>query len=200
MSINFDIDIDFKTDFKCRDVFPQAVRASMVNKKDLLVAHPCGMYFQSMAVDTVTNLAAIPYEEAELLGFFKIDFLHLSAIDPIQTKQEIRDLSKKEPNWDLLLHEESVKKLFHINRHGVLLQQLKPQSVNDLADVLALVRPSKRYLIDRYSNTNNNDKCLLRAELYRKPTNDQIWFKKSHSIAYSLTIVMQMHLIEQGRL
>ena len=51
-----DIDIDFKTNFKCRDIFPQAVRASMI-KKDELVKHPCGMYFQQIAIDPVTDIA-----------------------------------------------------------------------------------------------------------------------------------------------
>lgn len=194
-----DIDIDFKTNFKCRDVFPQAVRASMV-KKDELVKHPCGMYFQTISTDPVTNLAAIPYEEAEILGFFKIDFLHLSAIDQIQSKQEIRDLSKQEPNWELLLHEENVLKLIQIHHHFPLLQKVKPHSVNELADCLALIRPSKRYLIERYAKINSVGRNTLREELYSKPVDGQIWFKRAHSIAYALTIVIQLHLIAQHKL
>lgn len=189
-----DIDIDFPSDFKCRDVFPQAVRASMVNKRGLLAPHPCGFLFQNMAVDSVTGFAAIPFEEAEILGFFKIDFLHLSAINPIQSKQEIRDLSNKDPNWDILLDDNHVKKLFHINRHGVLLRQLNPQSVNDLADVLALIRPAKKHLVDDYMRNKES----TRLQLYTK--SGDYYFKRSHAIAYSLTIVIQMHLIEQGRL
>jgi hypothetical protein len=184
MGFNVDIDIDFQSGFQCQDIFPQAVRASMVNKKDYLVPHPCGFYFQNIDIDPVTELAAIPYEESEILGYFKIDFLRLSAIDPIQSKQEIRDLSKKEPDWDLLSIEENVFKLAHISKYYSLLQKLNPRSVNDLADILALIRPSKRHLIDRFAKTNLKNKEELRKELYSKPIDGQIWFKKSHSISY----------------
>lgn len=196
----FDIDIDFQSDFNPNNIFPEAVQASMVNKKNELVKHPCGQYFQKMAIDPVTGLAAIPYEEAEVIGYFKIDFLHLSHIDPFQSKKEIRDLINKEPNWDLLLEEENVKKLFHINKNYELLSKVNPHSINDLAAILALIRPSKRYLQSRYINTIPEKRYLLTEELYIKPLKGEIWFKKAHSIAYALTIVLQMHLIEQGRL
>lgn len=189
----FDIDIDFKSDFNPNTLFKQAVPASMV-KKGVLSKHPCGQYFQHIAKDPVTNLAAIPYEEAEQLGYFKIDFLHLSHLDPFRDKQEIRDLINKEPNWDLLLEEENVIKLFHINKHYNLLQQLRPRTVQELADSLALIRPGKKQLLDAYLH----NKELVRKQLYTKT--DKYYFKRSHAIAYSLIIVAQLHLISQGRL
>lgn len=190
-----DIDIDFKVDFDANKIFPNAVQASMV-KNNELVRHPCGQYFQHIAVDQVTGLAAIPYEEAEILGYFKIDFLHLSHLEPIQSKQEIRDLIKKEPNWDLLLDEQQVQKLFHINRHYDLLYRVRPSSVEELADCLALIRPSKKHLVNDYLR----NKEYVRRHLYTKTDQDKYYFKKSHSLAYALTIVIQLHLIEQGRI
>lgn len=189
-----DIDIDFQSDFDPSTIFKQSVQASMVNKKNELVKHPCGRYFQKMAIDSVTGFAAIPYEEAEVLGYFKIDFLHLSHIDPFLSKQEIRELSKKDPNWNLLNDENNVKKLLHINRQYELLQKVNPHSVDDLADVLALMRPGKRQLLPRYL-TNKKE---ARKWLYAKTENYS--FKRSHAIAYALTIVLQLHLIEQNRL
>jgi hypothetical protein len=195
-----DIDIDFKSGFDPNKIFKEAVRASMVNKKNELVKHPCGQYFQKMATDEVTGLAAIPYEEAEVLGYFKIDFLHFSALDPINNKSEIRRLINKEPNWDLLLSEENVLKLTHIKKHFALLNMINPQSVDDLADVLALIRPSKRYLITQYINNSQEKRRQMRVILYSKPPSGEIWFKRSHAISYALTIVLQMHLLEQQRL
>lgn len=195
-----DIDIDFQSNFVCQDIFPQAIQASMVNNKNELVKHPCGQYFQKMAIDQITGLAAIPYEEAKLFKYFKIDFLHLSVLDPIRSKEEIRNLINKEPDWTLLKDEENVKKLFHINRQYELLSKVNPHSVNDLSAILALMRPSKRYLINRYINMNYEKRYLLDKELYEKPKNGEIWFKRAHAIAYSLTIVLQLHLISQGRL
>ena len=188
-----DIDIDFPTDFDPLDYFDQAVRASMVKKEDLS-KHPVGAYFQNIPKDKLTGLAAIPYEQAEELGYFKIDFLHLSILDNFGSKDEIRALVNIEPDWTLLQDEEVVEKLFQIHRHYKVLKQIKPTSAQELADCIALIRPGKRHLLDAYTK----NKELIRQELYRKPDDDQYYFKKSHAIAYALTIVLQLHLIKGG--
>ena len=194
-----DIDIDFQTTFDPRRVIKQAIPASMV-KNGVLSKHPCGHYFQSIPVDSITQLAAIPYEEAEAVGYFKIDFLHLSTLDNFKSKDEIRRLIAIPPKWDLLLDQSVVERLFQISRHHELLYALAPQSVDELADCIALIRPSKIHLIDRYIKATNQGRGLLRVPLYTKPTNGKNWFKRAHAIAYSLTIVLQLHLIAQGRL
>jgi len=188
-----DIDIDFPTEFDPLDYFDQAVRASMVKNNDLK-KHPVGAYFQNMPKDKITDLAAIPYEQAEELGFFKIDFLHLSLLDNFDNKDEIRALVKIEPDWNLLLNEEVVGKLFQIHRHYKILNQIKPTSVQELADSISLIRPGKRNLLNAYIK----NKELIRQELYRKPDDGQYYFKKSHAISYALTIVLQLHLIKGG--
>lgn len=189
-----DIDIDLQTTFDPRLLMKQAIPASMVKNGDL-VKHQCGHYFQAIPVDPVTNVAAIPYEQAEELGYFKIDFLHLSLLDGFNSKSEIRQLLQKQPNWELLQDETHVSKLFHLHRHADLLQRVKPQSVQELADCLALIRPGKKQLLDQY--LRNKDK--VRPVLYTKAENGYS-FKRSHAISYALTIVLQLHLIEQGRL
>ena len=90
-----DIDLDLKTDFDPLELF-DAVRASMI-KNDDLIKHNVGVYFQSIPVDSMTGLAAIPYKQAEEEGYFKIDFLHLSLLDVFDSKEEIRELLKLEP-------------------------------------------------------------------------------------------------------
>lgn len=188
-----DIDIDFKPPFNPKTVFPQAVPASMVRDGEL-VKHPCGQYFQHIAVDDMTGWSAIPYEEAEVMGFFKIDFLHLSILDYFESKHEIRALLKAEPNWDLLLDEHQVSKLFQISKHHKILTKTKPRSVIELADVVALIRPNKRHLLDDYMR----NKTKIRPLLYRQGPDDKSSFKRSHSLAYASTIVLQLHLIEAG--
>ena len=96
-----DIDIDFKPDFNPLDYFKDAVRASRVEKGELR-PHPAGAYLQEMPKDPLTNLAAIPFDEAEELGYFKIDFLHISLLEDFESKEEIRALLKLEPDWSLL--------------------------------------------------------------------------------------------------
>ena len=92
-----DIDIDFPTAFDPRTVMKQAIPASMVRNGEL-VKHNCGHYFQAIPVDAPTNIAAIPYDQAAELGYFKIDFLHLSCLDVVKDKTELRELSKKAPD------------------------------------------------------------------------------------------------------
>jgi len=190
-----DIDIDFPSNFDLNNVIKEAVPASMV-KKGELSKHPCGYYFQTIPVDPHTNLAAIPYKEAMDLGYFKIDFLHLSLLDNFASKQEIRDLLKIEPDWKLLTDINVVPKLFQLHRNHSLLSKVRPQSVIEIADCIALIRPGKREYLEPYLI----DREKVRPYLYRGEEDDKSSFKKSHAIAYSLTVVLQLHLIAQGRL
>ena len=187
-----DIDLDLKTDFDPLEIF-DAVRASMI-KNETLIKHNVGVYFQDMPVDSMTGLAAIPYEQAEDVGYFKIDFLHLSLLDDFDSKQQIRDLLKIEPDWSLLTQEAVVEKLFQIRKQFTLVAKLAPKSVIELADCIALMRPGKRYLVDAYQK----DKTLIREELYKKPEDGKYYFKKGHAISYALNIVLQLHLIKGG--
>lgn len=186
-----DIDIDFQSSFDPRSLLPQAIPASRVHKGEL-VKHPCGFYFQNVAVDDQTGLSAIPYEPAEQEGYIKIDFLHLSLLDEFKSKNEIRRLMQKQPKWELLQDPEHVSTLFQIHKHADLLSRVKPSSVEELADCIALIRPGKKHLLEQYLK----DKRSTRAELYRKDTSGY-YFKRSHAISYALTIVLQLHMIER---
>lgn len=188
-----DIDIDFPTHFDPQQHFKNAVAASMV-KNNELVKHPCGQYFQHIPVDKQTGLSAIPYEEAEVLGYFKIDFLHLSLLDQFSSKTEIRQLVKKDPDWSMLLDPTVVEKLFQIHRHYDLLSKVKPQSVEELGDCIALIRPGKKHLLAPYLK----NKTATRVELYRK-SDDGYYFKRSHALSYALTITLQLHLLKREK-
>ena len=65
---------------------------------------------------------------------------------------------------------------------------MKPTSVEQLAAVLAVIRPAKRHLIGKDWNTVMN-------EVWIKPDSDEYFFKKSHAHAYAVAIVVQMNLI-----
>lgn len=186
-----DIDIDTQSSFNAQQVFKHSVAASIV-KNQKLSRHPCGTYFQQIPVDPVTNLAAIPFKEAEELGYFKVDFLHLSSLDKFTSKQQIRGLLKKEPNWSLMQIPSVVAQLSHLANYIDLVRRVKPQSIQEVADILALIRPSKLYLLEAYVK----DRDLVRDELYTKPKDkNAMWFKRSHSVAYAHNIVLQLHLI-----
>lgn len=189
-----DIDIDFQSDFDPTKIIEHAIPASRV-EGTRLVKHACGHYLQTMPVDEYTGVAAIPFKEAAQLGFFKVDFLHLSTLNHFKSKTEIRSLVRKEPDWSLLLDPEQVAKLSQIKNSGDLMQRIKPRSVDELADAIALIRPGKRYLLEKYIK----QRAAIREELY-SPRSDSYCYKRPHALAYALTIVLELHLITQGRL
>lgn len=190
-----DIDIDFQSTFDPTTYLDGVIPASMV-KKGELSKHPCGHYLQTIPVDSVTGLAAIPYDNAAEFGYFKIDFLHLSLLDNFTSKQEIRELLKLEPDWTLLTDVNVVPKIFQLHRNHTLLSRVKPNSVQEVADCIALIRPGKRDYLEAYLL----DREKVRPYLYRQEGDDKSSFKRSHAISYSLTVILQLHLISQGRM
>ena len=69
-----------------------------------------------------------------------------------------------------------------------MIRKTRPTSVEQLAAVLAMIRPAKRYLIGK-------DWTTIMKEVWTKPENDDYFFKKSHATAYAVAVVVQMNLI-----
>ena len=183
-----DIDIDFPDREKALAVLKH-IRASRTSDHGL-VAHNTGVYFQPIPYNPVTNLASIDYKEAEDRGYFKIDFLNVGVYKGVQNEEHLQTLLDTEPIWELLEQDEFTDLLFHVNGYGTILREMKPKSIEQLAAVLALIRPAKRYLIGK-------DWPTVLKEIWVRPNNDEYFFKKSHSIAYAAAVVVQMNLICQ---
>ena len=83
-----DVDIDLQTTFDPLKYFETATRASVVTSEGVIQKHNAGVYFQSIPKDSISGFAAIPYKEAEQLGYFKFDFLHLGLLDSFESKEE----------------------------------------------------------------------------------------------------------------
>lgn len=191
MSFSADIDLDLQTSFKPTTLFPWT-KASIVSDGKLR-PHPCGVHPQNIPMDPVTGLSAIPYEEAEAEGYAKIDFLHLGVYDKFKSREEIEQLLELEPDWGLLTIPDEQKKLFQLSKHGDILSAVKPKSIEELADVLALIRPGKKQLVKLYIAQRE----ATRRILYAKDETGYS-FKKSHAIAYAMVIILQLHLISTG--
>jgi DNA polymerase III alpha subunit len=189
----FDIDIDMPQTFDPKDLFPWT-RAAVV-RDGQYTQHPCGVYPQTIPVDPVSGLAAIPYDAAEELGYFKIDFLHLNVYQHFKTRAEIDELLLKEPDWTLLQVPSNHMKLFQLANHGELLMKLRPSNIVEMSDVMALIRPGKRQLVPLYQKS----KDMARPILWKKDETGYS-FKKSHALSYAYVLILQLHLIEQGRL
>jgi hypothetical protein len=65
---------------------------------------------------------------------------------------------------------------------------MQPTSIEQLAAVLAMIRPAKRHLIGK-------DWQTVMKEVWTKPETNDYYFKKSHATAYAAAIVVQMNLI-----
>lgn len=189
-----DIDIDFRDDFAPEEIFPECIPAIQVNN-GVLRKHNAGVYFQNIPVDAITGYSAIPFKEAEDLEYFKVDMLHLpSVLNYFDSKKDIRRLMRIEPDWTLLEERSVVEKLFQIGNHFDLISDIKPKNVVELADCIALIRPSKYSLAKKYKR--NKEK--VRKVLYMVPSDGGYHFKRSHSLAYAYNIILQLHLIKGG--
>jgi len=188
-----DIDVDCRSDFIPTEVFASVVKASLL-QDEKLKPHPCGVYFQDVPTDPLSGLSAIPYNQAEDLGCFKVDFLHVHVYDHFTSREEIKELLKHDPDWKLMEIPSVVGQLFQVSKHHELLNQLKPASILELADCLAIIRPQKRYLKDLYLRNRSE----ARKHLYTKEPGEGYAFKKAHAICYSMVIVLQLHMVKAG--
>lgn len=185
-----DIDIDFADrDLALEDLLhvPASRMENGVFKK-----HNVGVYFQDIPADAMTGWASVPYKEAEARGYFKIDFLNLQVYTKVRDEAHLLKLMEQEPAWDILEIESVVNELFHINGHFDVVQTMKPRTIEQMAMVLALIRPAKRHLVGRTWEE-------VEAEIWTNVDDDKYGFKKAHAISYAMVVVVQMNLfVEQA--
>ena len=179
-----DIDLDFADRLRALDVIKH-IDASL---DGTFKKHNTGVYCTSIPYNPITGMSTLDYKTAEDRGYFKIDFLNVSVYDGVKDKAHLTQLLETEPLWDLLLQDDFSNLLFHVNGHGAILREMKPESIEQLAAVLAMISPAKRYLIGK-------DWPTVMSEVWVKPENDDYYFKKAHAIAYAHVIVVQMNLI-----
>jgi len=181
-----DIDIDFADRNEILERISHI--AASRKEKDSIIKHNTGVYLHEVPFDPLKNICAIPYDSAEELSYFKIDFLNVGIYKDIKSEEHLDRLMNTEPMWELFEKDEFNCLLFHINGHGDILRKTKPRSVEQLAAVLAMIRPAKRHLIGK--SWNDVDK-----EVWERPKSDEYHFKKSHSIAYAMAVIVQANLI-----
>lgn len=181
-----DIDIDFLDREQALTLFKHVKASRLDNNR--LVKHNTGVYLHQVPVNAVENVCAVPYEQAEQQGYFKIDFLNVGMYKGVRSEQHLVELMNTDPLWDLLEDDSFNSLLFHVNGHGDTLRRTQPRSIEQLAAVLAMIRPAKRYLIGRDWDT-------VLANVWTKPNTNEYFFKKSHATAYAVAVVVQMNLI-----
>lgn len=187
----FDVDIDVAPDTD-KKLF--GTPAMVYNEKTERIApHPSGVYLEPVPIDKVTGLCAFDYEYGNEHGFMKVDVLNNSVYTEFESKEEVRECLEKEPDWNDFLDEKLVSKLPHIGKHYELVLELKPKSIEDLADILALIRPGKIEFLDEYME----DKIRVRKKLYKRSSG--MYFKKSHAVSYACMIVALLNKRTKNR-
>jgi hypothetical protein len=182
-----DIDIDLKNR---NDLLTHVKHvAASIAREHHQEKHNSGVYFQPMPVNPLHSMATIDHVQAAQLGYFKIDLLNNSVYQDVENEEHLNKLINKEPDWMLLSDPDVVKTLFHLSQHVELTCTMKPTSVDQLAMLLALIRPGKSYL--RYQPWH-----VVKNQVWQKPQ-EGYYFKKSHSYAFALAIVVQLNLIGQ---
>lgn len=185
-----DIDIDMADRNKLLSLI-QYVDASMINKEsNIIKKHNVGIYLQEIPTFLDTSLSSIDYNDTGQYGYFKLDVLNNSIYESVKDEAQLDRLLATEPDWDLLLDANIVPSLFQIGRHYYMLCKWKPKSILQLAMFIAMIRPSKKHLL----NCNSWDEVEKEIWIPPEDTNEA-YFKKSHSIAYANVLRVQMNLI-----
>ena len=185
-----DVDIDFFDRDGVLKLFKHTP-ASII-KNENIEKHKTGVYFHAIPTDPINKHASLDYKKAEDRGYFKIDCLNVNIYKNIKSEQELVELMIEEPDWDMLKDLKIVDQLFHLNGHFNIVSKLEPKNIEQLAAVLAIIRPAKRGLM--YKNWVD-----ILKEVWIKPTDGSYFFKKSHAVAYAHAIVVQMNLVKKDK-
>jgi len=185
-----DIDIDVKNRDEILKHFRSIAALERINDSEM-IKHKNGVYFHEVPNDPLTGICTIDYKTANTSGFQKIDFLNVHVYDDIDDRAELQRLIEAEPIWELLHDPEIVGNLFQLSNQVGIVLQWKPSSIEELAMLIAMIRPAKYHLI----TATSWDK--VKSEIWIKPQNDKAYLKKPHAIAYAYAIVAQLNKLTE---
>ena len=188
MKFKSDIDIDFADRQQVLDLMK--VTPAGIIRDGKLTRHNTGVYATDIPVDPFSGSASLDYNVAEDRGYMKLDLLNVHVYKQVKSEEHLITLMQ-EPNWAKLYDSSICAQLIHINNHyDTLLKMPEPvDSIPRLAMFLAVIRPGKRHLIGK----SWKDVSLT---VWDK-VEGEYSFKKSHSVAYSQLVVINMNLLEE---
>src|SRR5210317_2429176 len=104
-----DIDIDFSN----RDIILNKIQ-HRIAKLNTGKKHNTGVYVTEIPHNPVDNLSTIEHKTAEERGYFKLDFLNVSIYNDVTNEEHLQQLMTKEPQWELLEHDDFSRLVFHV--------------------------------------------------------------------------------------
>jgi len=191
MITSTDIDIDVADREQLLKMVPHVPAMQRDGSKQR--KHNTGVYFHEVPVNPLSGMCSLDYNEAEQVGYFKMDVLNVSLYKGVSSPDHLDKLAAQEPMWELLEQPEIVSQLFHLSNHADITCAMKPKNLEELAMLLAIIRPGKSHL--RYKTWDE-----VRAQVWTKPEDGSYYFKKSHSFGYAMAIVVQLNLIVEQAL
>lgn len=188
MKFNSDIDIDFSDRNQVLKHI-EHIPAAMRNVKPIR-KHATGIHVTKIPIDPINRMSAIDYSEAEERGYLKLDFLNVHVYTNVKDEKHLIDLMR-DPNWKNLQKREFVEKLIHLNNQFDNIQRMPEpiDSIPKLAMFLAMIRPGKKHLLGK--TWNEVSKTIWEKE------DTGYSFKKSHGLAYSHLVVVNMNMLEE---
>jgi hypothetical protein len=184
-----DIDIDF-ADRESVLKLIQHIPARQLHQGQVR-KHNSGVYVTDIPYDPVNQCAAIDYEQAEQLGYFKIDFLNMSVYQLIKSPEHYEQMLAQDPPWNRLCTDtEWAKQLVHVGNYTELLKQMKPDSIPRMAAFISIIRPGKAHL-------QNQSWERVFESVWDGDSSRGFVFKHSHAISYAALVALHMNLLNQ---
>ena len=192
-----DVDLDVSDRDKAVSSLRKFTQASQINNESVMEPHTTGIYYQQVPMDPITGLAAFPYKEAEFLGYFKVDLIPNHVYDLVKSNEDLDALLEAPIDWEWFQDkrffeaEDRRFQLTHLAKYHHLCEMYPPQSVEDIACMIAVIRPRKKYLVGRPWDE-------LKAKVWEKlDTEDEkhYFFKKSHAVAFGVLVILHAQLI-----
>jgi hypothetical protein len=184
-----DIDIDLAD----RDQLLKLISATSArqNYQGQVRRHNSGVYVTDIPYDSVNGCAALDYETAEQLGYFKIDLLNMSVYQLIKSPEHYQQMLDQEPNWSRLWDDpEWARQLVHVGNYTDLLKSMKPDSIPRMAAFISIIRPGKAHL-------QNKPWAEVFESVWDGDDSRGFVFKHAHAIGYAALVALHMNLISQ---
>lgn len=182
-----DIDIDLAN----RDQLLQLIRHTPARQasQGQIRKHNSGIYVTNIPRDPVNGCAAIEYDTADQLGYFKIDLLNMTVYQLIQSPQHYEQMLAATPPWERLWTDtEWAKQLVHVGNYTELLKSMRPDSITRMAAFISIIRPGKAHL-------QNQPWDQVFESVWDGDDSRGFVFKHAHAIGYAALVALHMNLL-----
>lgn len=184
-----DIDIDLAD----RDQLLRLIQATPARQETngQVRRHNSGVYVTDIPTDPFNACAAIDYETADQLGYFKIDLLNMTVYQLIKSPEHYEQMLEATPPWSRLWTDPAwAQQLVHIGNYTELLQTMRPDTIPRMAAFISIIRPGKAHL------QNQSWNCVFET-VWDGDSSQGFVFKKSHAISYAALVALHMNLLNQ---